>query len=378
MLIWVLVVLFAGAFAFGCGDDDSSGGTDGNTDNETDADTDTDTEADIDTDVDTDTGAVTDTNIDTDTDTDVDTGTDDYWTDGYCPGGTTGDWIPASSDCQDIPPEGCCDNYGNAIMCSDDILYCNPCQDYCSWQETGYYWCTSTYNGEDPSGEFDIDCQPFPDINTDTDTYSDIEWLVNEDFDSYADGYGIATEGGHPWHCWNTVNNSYVSNNDFYTKPNYLRVSFLTDLVYVLDDFTAGVFQIDFYVAFPHEFNGGYALVNLLTDSSSTTSQAFIVRFEWWGTGEIEYESETFEFDYTQGTWLRCSHIVDLDNNTVSFEIDGQPIHQWPYSPSGSGQDHTLSGIRFWSYTGLDMVPEYRMDNLLIGKINWFFWVQLL
>ncbi len=151
-MMLVLGLILAASFA-GCGDDDSGNGGDGDTDTDTDADTDTDT--------DTDTDADTDTDTDTDSDTDAD---GDYWVDGYCPGGDTDGWFVASTDCQDVVYEGCCDEAGNAIWCDSDQLFCNPCSAgsyVCSWAvntDGSYYWCTDTDNGPDPSGTFPEDC----------------------------------------------------------------------------------------------------------------------------------------------------------------------------------------------------------------------------
>jgi hypothetical protein len=136
----------------GCGDDDGGGSSD----------------TDVDTDTDTDTDADTDTDTDADSDTDSDTDADgDYWTDGYCPGqDTSGNDIQASADCQDVTYEGCCDDAGNQIFCSNEILYCWPCvtewSAFCSWYTDtngdSYYSCTDTDNGPDPTGTFPESC----------------------------------------------------------------------------------------------------------------------------------------------------------------------------------------------------------------------------
>lgn len=196
---------------------------------------------------------------------------------------------------------------------------------------------------------------------------------VSEDFDSYDDGDMLSVAGAsNGWGEWNggsgTPESCSVSSSYSVSGANSGKSMGGNNGLWTWTDFTSGTVTFSMNILVPAGSEGGTIglgdsewndqphSINLLGDDQ-------IIAIDY-GTQSI-IGSATI----TPDIWINVSLIIDMDNATSEFIIDGNSIgvSTTSFGPSNVG----FGGINFWGtsfnpFTGVQTQGEYYFDDLFV------------
>ncbi|NTW26091.1 MAG: T9SS type A sorting domain-containing protein, partial [Lentimicrobium sp.] len=139
-----------------------------------------------------------------------------------------------------------------------------------------------------------------------------------------------------------------------------------SDAVLLLDDYTEGVFNVDFYIYIP---TGKVGYFNLLQDFAGSTSQwGMQAYFNIGGGGTVDAGAlSAAAFTYTYDTWHHVSVKIDLDNDFAVMKLNDTELVSWVWSSGsfGTGTLNKFDAANFyaWAETG---TPGAFFDDISI------------
>ena len=220
-----------------------------------------------------------------------------------------------------------------------------------------------------------------PPENVQVDPYTGIlTWggaIFFEDFESYTAGEYLALQSD-DWVTWSgTVggpDDVLVVDELSYNGNNSIKIEGLDDdVVHLFGNLTSGVYEISHYQYFVPGYGGYFNLLHEFTGDRARTEWALEVYFASDGTGYINaggYNAATFT--YTQGAWVECWTMVDLDNDWAELWIDGNFVHEWQWSLqfSGGAGMNMLGAIDIWAGAPAGDLVMYYVDNVKYDLIS--------
>ncbi|MBC8415327.1 MAG: T9SS type A sorting domain-containing protein [Candidatus Cloacimonetes bacterium] len=159
-----------------------------------------------------------------------------------------------------------------------------------------------------------------------------------------------------------------------YNGNNSIKIEGLDDdVVHLFGNLTSGVYEISHYQYFVPGYGGYFNLLHEFTGDRARTEWALEVYFASDGTGYINaggYNAATFT--YTQGAWVECWTMVDLDNDWAELWIDGNFVHEWQWSLqfSGGAGMNMLGAIDIWAGAPAGDLVMYYVDNVKYDLIS--------
>ncbi|MCD4730355.1 MAG: hypothetical protein K8R74_07135, partial [Bacteroidales bacterium] len=219
------------------------------------------------------------------------------------------------------------------------------------------YWATAVYD-EGESGP----------SNTDQVTISGggPVALFCDDFESYNVGEQLVVQNSTDWTTWSnnpgSAEDPYIIDQD----GNAVEITGTNDLVYVMPNYTAGVYKMTFDMYVP---TGGDGYFNTLQEFDPTPTWGMQVYFGHTNPGEGNIDggaalAQVFSFDYD--TWMSIKVTVDLDADWGEFFLDDVLIHGWVWSSGtfGTGTLNQLGGNNFFAWDGgVNGNPDFYFDN---------------
>ena len=196
---------------------------------------------------------------------------------------------------------------------------------------------------------------------------------VSEDFDSYADGDMLSVAGAsNGWGEWSggsgTTESCSVSSVYSVSGANSGKSMGGNNGLWTWTDFTTGTVTFSMNILVPAGSEGGTialgdAEMNDQPHSINLLGDDQIIA--------IDYATQSIigSATITPEMWINVSLIIDMDNATSEFIIDGNSvgISTTSFGPSNVG----FGGINFWGtsfnpFTGVQTSGEYYFDDLFV------------
>ena len=181
-----------------------------------------------------------------------------------------------------------------------------------------------------------------------------------ETFNGYQSGRMIAMQSS----CWTTWNNRPGSDEDAKVEGSgnkYLNLkgnfnsSGSQNVMMKLGDRTSGKYELKFKIQVSSGKNAYYALMH-------SSGKAHSVVFGSSGTGYLQVGGQRTGFNFTPGSWVSISQIIDLDANQTTLSCDGKAIKSWSFSNSSSG---SIGAINFYP---TDWTYDFKVDDIYLTK----------
>jgi len=193
--------------------------------------------------------------------------------------------------------------------------------------------------------------------------------LKFDDFESYTAGSPLvqqATAG--TWDTWSSApggsEDPNISDAQAYNGSNSVNLVADNDLVFLLDDKTTGLYQIEFYI---YVTSGAVAYFNCLHDFAGTNSEwAIEVMFKSDGSGSVNAGgSDAAQFTYTHDTWQYVNLVIDLDGDFATFFLDDAEVVSWQWSAGsqGGGSNIKLDAVNIYGWTD-DVASNFYIDDI--------------
>ena len=194
--------------------------------------------------------------------------------------------------------------------------------------------------------------------------------LLEESFDTYTEGSGMASNDPDHWALWAPGEDQAVSTAYALSGLNSLAcVSDNAadggpgDLLLLLGDRTTGIYDLAWSMYIPAD-KGGYFNIQ---HNQDVTPASFGAEVKFAG-GTITATTAGSEATgtYVPGEWLNILINVDLDNAGAALFVNATPITTWPFDMDTEGGAVTpqLGAIDFYSYGDGTALGEYYVDDV--------------
>lgn len=199
--------------------------------------------------------------------------------------------------------------------------------------------------------------------------------VYSQNFDNLITYQGIVEQNVANWLKWSPqADDGLVTDINYFSESNSLRVQGTTDVLYNLGNKTGGKYKIGFKMYVPTGYVGYFNLMhNFDADSSDNNRYAVQVYLSSTG-GRLEVKSSTTSFNYDHSSWLDFAIYVDQVNDVAKLTLNGLLIKQWPWSTSCNSDIilNKLSAIDFFAYgaSGNTEVPKYYIDDFSVMQIE--------
>ncbi len=201
--------------------------------------------------------------------------------------------------------------------------------------------------------------------------------LYEDNFDSYTTGEQLVLENSTNWTTWSnspgSAEDPMISDDFSSTNPNAVKITGTNDAVLLLEDKTAGKYNVEFKMYIPA---GNLGYFNILQDFAGASSTwGLQVYFDLGGLGLVDGNgagAASFTFPYDQ--WIDVKTFVNLDEDWCMFYINNTLVHeyQWSMGTFGTGiLKLDALNLYAWNVGGNplyyidDMKYEMVTDNLL-------------
>ena len=195
---------------------------------------------------------------------------------------------------------------------------------------------------------------------------------MSEDFDSYADGDALsvvgAANGWVEWSGGSGTNDCTVSSTYAFSGANSGKSIGGNNGLWTWTDFTEGTIKFSMQLYVPGGSNGGYiglgdAAMTDQPNSINVLGDSLLFALDWQAQALIGTP-----VDIESDSWISIEFILDFDNQTGEFIVDGISIGT---GGTSFGSSFGFGGINFWGqalnpFTGTQLPGEYYFDDLLV------------
>ncbi|MCH2489607.1 MAG: T9SS type A sorting domain-containing protein [Flavobacteriales bacterium] len=196
--------------------------------------------------------------------------------------------------------------------------------------------------------------------------------IIEDNFDSYTLG-DISPQAAH-WETWpgGTAADVVDSNAFSGTQSMLISDNGTDDQLLLLGDQTSGVYSVSFRVFIPTGATGFYNFQQEEANPGAQfNGQVFISDTASGGTnGNFTYDFDPTETPFFFDTWFPVVHVIDLDNGTITIQIDGvTSLDAVPYVNTAGDPATQLGSMDFFSIDANNMMfvddVDYRQGNVL-------------
>jgi hypothetical protein len=200
--------------------------------------------------------------------------------------------------------------------------------------------------------------------------------LMSENFDAYADGDILSIVGSsNGWGEWNggsgTAESNTASSMFAFSGLNSGKAIGGNNGLWTWTDITEGTLKYSMQLYVPDESNGAYiglgdAAMTFQPNSINVLGDSLLFALDW-GAQALIGSPVTI----TSDSWIAIDFILDLDNQTAEFIVDGTSIG---VGGTAFGTSLGFGGINFWGealnpFTGTQLPAEYYFDNLSVADL---------
>jgi hypothetical protein len=197
--------------------------------------------------------------------------------------------------------------------------------------------------------------------------------LMSENFDTYADGDILSIVGSsNGWGEWNggsgTAESNTASSMFAFSGLNSGKAVGGNNGLWTWTDLTEGTLKFSMQLYVPDESNGAFiglgdAAMTSQPNSINVLGDSLLFALDW-GAQALIGSPVTIQSD----SWIAIDFILDIDNQTAEFIVDGTSIGT---GGTAFGTSLGFGGINFWGealnpFTGTQLPAEYYFDDLFI------------
>ncbi len=192
--------------------------------------------------------------------------------------------------------------------------------------------------------------------------------IICDGLESYNDG-PVSDQSSH-WAPWTAspADDGIVTEEQAFEGCNSLKITAddPDDQLLLLGDRTEGNYLLEWFMYIPDGSAGYYNFQKFQDDPGGEFAHQ--VEFFTDGTATLDAgAADIVTWNWTPDTWMRIQHFIDLDNDWMTYVIDGDTIYQYPVSwgtfmESGAKQ---IGSIDFFGNTD---VIQY-IDNVLFQQL---------
>jgi hypothetical protein len=170
------------------------------------------------------------------------------------------------------------------------------------------------------------------------------EW--GENFDSYATGSGIIGQGG--WEGWDgdPATDAYVSDNQYLSDPNSLRLDINSDVIHQFSDMTGPAFLFEMFVYNPSNATGN-CYINVLDEYNHGGPYNWITQVEF-GGGYIRNFDTGDQLPLITDQWVSLT--IEYAHSDMRIIYHGDDLTWIGFSAPG-----TIAALNFYSDDGTEM-----------------------
>ena len=196
---------------------------------------------------------------------------------------------------------------------------------------------------------------------------------ISENFDSYTDAELLSLVGAsNGWGEWSggsgTAESCTVSSIYAFSGANSGRAIDGDNGLWTWSDFTAGTIKFSMQLYIPDGSNGAYvglgdAATNDQPNSINVLGDSLLFALDWQAQALIGSPVAI-----VSDSWIAIDFILDIDNQTAEFIVDGISIG---IGGASFGPSLGFGAINFWGqvlnpFTGVQLPGEYYFDDLLV------------
>lgn len=138
------------------------------------------------------------------------------------------------------------------------------------------------------------------------------------------------------------------------------------DVVMELGDREEGGARINFSIYVP---NGRRAYYNLLHEFSTSGSDQWAYEVYFYeGYGYLRVGGSYYSFEYNQGRWISVSQYIDMDENQARLYIQGNEVHEWPFTYQASSTSGGYSRIAALNYYPINSDYRFYIDDISVNS----------
>lgn len=184
--------------------------------------------------------------------------------------------------------------------------------------------------------------------------------IICDPIEAYPEGAGVSTQAAF-WELWPGAEDGTVTTEQAFSGTNSVLIAEgqLDDILLLLGNQTEGRFELSWQYYIPA---GATAYWNIQNEENPGQQWNMDVFFNQdggaAGTGVIQQTGETFT--YPEDQWFQIFMIIDLDNDVLSLDIDGNNVTDSYAYPDN------LGSINFFSIDGAN---RYYIDDVLYRSL---------
>ncbi len=195
--------------------------------------------------------------------------------------------------------------------------------------------------------------------------------LLWEDMEAYAVDAYLAVSNPTWFTTWSgapgTAEDSKIKDTYSHSTSKSAIVEGTTDLLLKLGNKVSGKYDLSWWV-YVETGKAGY--YNVQHFESPGTEFAFEVYFNADGSGLLTAGDVDYNFTYPKDTWFEVKHEIDLDIDNIKLTVNGNLVHEWPFSYQASSASGTkqLGGVDFFAGAATGETPKYYFDDVLFTQ----------
>ena len=199
--------------------------------------------------------------------------------------------------------------------------------------------------------------------------------IFSDNFDSYTAGQQLCTQNNTNWTTWSNApggdEDAYISTEQAVSGSNSLKIEGSSDIMYMFNNRTTGVYDIDFNYYVPSSGEGAYFNIQHYTQPGQ--DWAFECRFHSSGMGYLIQNGELSYFSFPADTWFPIKVHIDLDNDSLAIFLNGESVETWPFSYTDSGDSGIcqLGLLNFFAGSAMPNTPgTYYVDDFVFTQLS--------
>ncbi len=178
------------------------------------------------------------------------------------------------------------------------------------------------------------------------------ETLYSTDFESFTAGQQLACQDPANWTTLNFApcgsKDPYISTDYAHSGSNSVNPNY-TDPVLLLGDKTSGKYSISFWLYTPANYGGECVFYHEFAPNNLKAASTFYFD-DWGGFGVYVNQSVPFiQTTHPVDQWFKVTQVIDIDQDSAWFYLDGTLLLNWQWSLNNSGQgtSNQLAAILF-------------------------------
>ncbi len=195
--------------------------------------------------------------------------------------------------------------------------------------------------------------------------------LYSTDFESFTEGQKLACQDTTHWTTFNFTpcgSQDPVISTDYARSGSKSVMNSYESSVLRLGDKTSGKYTLSFWLYAPADYGGRYWLYHTLTPNSQESACWF--GFDEYGNVMLRTGGGDVETTYNQDQWFKVTQVIDLDQDSAWFYLNGTLLKNWKWSLQFNGQPGTnqLAAVYFdGSENNWTGSPLFYLDDIEYG-----------